>query len=51
MFNIKVDSIIRFKLVNTIIVIIKVFFKFRKVVKKNGTGRTSNRKPYEYGYE
>lgn len=51
MFNIKIDSIIRFKLVNTIIVIIKVFFKFRKVVKKNGTGRTSNRKFNDDSYD
>ncbi len=51
MFNIKIDSIIRFKLVNTIIVIIKVFFKFRKVVKKNGTRRTSNRKFNDDSYD
>lgn len=43
MFNIKIESIIRLRLANTIHIIIKVFFKFRKVVKKDGS-RTSNRK-------
>lgn len=51
MFNIKIDSIIRLKLVNTIIVIIKVFFKFRKVVKKDGTRRASNRKFNDDSYD
>ena len=48
--NIKIDSIIKLNLVNTIIVIFKVLFRFRKVVKKNGR-TTSNRKFNDDSYD
>lgn len=41
--NIKIDSIIKVKLVNTIGIIIKLIIRYRKVVKKDGR-TTSNRK-------
>ena len=49
-FNIKVDSIIRVNLVNTIIVIIKIIIRFRKVVNKDGR-TTSNRKLNDDSYD
>ncbi len=48
--NLKTDCIINLKLVNTIIVIIKTIFKFRKVVNKDGR-TTSNRKFNDDSYD
>ena len=48
--NLKVDSIIRFNLVNTIIIIIKIILRYRKVVKEDGK-TTSNRKLNDDSYD
>ena len=48
--NLQIDSIINLKLVNTIIIILKIIFKLRKVEKKNGR-TTSNRKFNDDSYE
>ena len=48
--NIDLDSIIRFSLVNTIIIIIKIITRVRKVVKEDGK-TTSNRKLNDDSYD
>lgn len=48
--NIKINSIIKVKLVNTIGIIIKLIISFRKVVKKDGR-TTSNRKLNANSYD
>ncbi len=48
--NIDVDSIIRFNLVNTIIIILKIIMRVRKVVKEDGK-TTSNRKLNDDSYD
>lgn len=48
--NIDIDSIIRFNLVNTIIIILKIIMRVRKVVKEDGK-TTSNRKLNDDSYD
>ena len=48
--NIKIDSIIRFNFANTMIVILKILLRYRKVVKKDGKS-TSNRKFNDDSYD
>lgn len=43
-YNIKIDGIFNIKLANIIGIIIKIIFKLRKVEKKNGRNKTSNRR-------
>ncbi len=46
-YNLKIYCIISFKLVNTIDILIKAMYNYRKVEKKNVTRTTSNRKSYD----
>ena len=48
--NVDLESIIRFSLVNTITVILKILLRYRKVVKENGN-TTSNRKFNDDSYD
>lgn len=46
-YNLDIYCIISIKLVNTIDIIFKAIYNYRKVVSKNGTRTTSNRKSYD----